>query len=115
MNETGIQSGVERAPSVHAAANSKTQTRSNAQVKEKGLDRATASQSANTKADAKRDFTVAPGMSNAEAASSSDTSARESSSANLQANGPGRARASGSAGASAHTSLAGKIKHHLHL
>lgn len=168
MNHAGLQSRTERSKNVRAITNSKMQTRSNAEVRDKGLARASATQSVNTKADSNRDFTVAPGVGKSEARTSSKTNAGESSSTSLKANGlvkaqaaqsantqadgnrdfavaPGMSKAevstssgsqtsesssttlkanglgkaqasqSASVGARAHSSHAGKIKHHLHL
>jgi len=111
-----VAPGVEKSEAKHSSRMDAS-ARSNATVKTRGLDRAETSQSANVKADSKRGFTVAPGVEKAEAKQSSRVNAHARSNASLKTRGRDRADASQdvNAGASAHTSFGGKIKHRLHL
>ena len=111
-----VAPGVEKAEGKHSSRMDAS-ARSNATVKTHGLERAETSQSANAKADSKRDFTVSPGVEKAEAKQSSRLNAHPRSNASLKTRGRDRADASQdvNAGASTHTSFGGKIKHRLHL
>ncbi|MHB8655451.1 MAG: hypothetical protein ACYDA9_16395 [Terriglobia bacterium] len=117
MSQAGIETTSPRMTNVRANTRTNTQTRSNARAKTRSMDRAETSQSANTKADSKRNFTIAPGVEKAEANSSTRTNVHGQTNTNVKAGGLARADASQNvnAGASTHTSLGGKIKHHLHL
>jgi|SRR5579859_366983 len=116
-SQAGIATESPRMSNVRVNSRTRTQTRSNARVKTRSMDRAETSQSANVNADSKRDFKIARGVEKAEANSSTRTNVHGQANTNVKAGGLARADASQNvnAGASTHTSLGGKIKHHLHL
>lgn len=117
MGRGGFESREPDFQTVRRGSSTNMQMRSNARLRTHGLERAEDKQSADTRADSKRGFTIAPGVEKAEAKHSSRMHSHRRSNASLKMRGHERAGDSESVevGESTHTSLGGKIKHRLHL